>query len=93
VDCGSGAYRQRHWLGMSPAFPQLRVSRLLATQSDPERRNEILRHHPHPRRGVSHCCSTWRKANRTARYDYFADTDNRYALYNLAMIRANLGTW
>ena len=78
---------------MSPASPQRRVPRLLATQSDPEGRNEILSNHPHPRRGASHYCTTWRKADRTARYDYFADAENRYALYNLAMIRANLGSW
>ena len=60
------------------------LSRLLTGQPDPERRNEFLNHYPHPRRGISHFFTTWRQGNWKARYDFFAEGENRYGLYDLA---------
>ena len=37
-----------------------------------------------PRRGQSHFFTTWRQGNWKVRYDYFAQGDDRYGLYNLA---------
>jgi arylsulfatase A-like enzyme len=60
------------------------LTRLLSGQSEPKHRNEFLNHYPHPRRGKSHFFTTWRNANWKVRYAYFAEGDNRYALYDLA---------
>ena len=60
------------------------LTRLLTGQSDPEHRNEFLNHYPHPRRGQSHFFTTWRKDNWKVRYEYLAEGDKRYALYDLA---------
>jgi arylsulfatase A-like enzyme len=60
------------------------LTRLLAGQSDSEHRNEFLNHYPHPRRGLSHFFTTWRRGSWKVRYAYFAEGDNRYALYDLA---------
>lgn len=57
--------------------------RVLNGRPDPECRNEFLNHYPHPRRGMSHFFSTWRRGDWKVRYEYFADSDKRYALYNL----------
>ena len=59
------------------------LSRLLEGKSDRKRRAEFLNHYPHPRRGKSHFFTTWRKGSWKLRYDYFADADHRYGLYNL----------
>ena len=60
------------------------LKRLLSGQSDPERRNEFLNHYPHPRRGISHFFTTWREGDWKVRYEYFAEGDDRYGLYNLS---------
>jgi len=60
------------------------LSRLLTGNSDQERRDEFLNHYPHPRRGQSNFFTTWRKGIWKVRYDYFADADSRYGLYNLS---------
>ena len=57
---------------------------LLIGRSDPKHRNEFLNHYPHPRRGESHFFTTWRKGDWKVRYEYLAEGDKRYALYNLA---------
>ena len=60
------------------------LKRLLSGQSDPERQNEFLNHYPHPRRGISHFFTTWRKGDWKVRYEYLAKGNKRYGLYNLA---------
>ncbi len=60
------------------------LRRLLSGQSDSERRNEFLNHYPHPRRGISHFFTTWRKGDWKVRYEYFAEGAERYGLYDLA---------
>ena len=61
------------------------LSRLLSGQSDREHRNEFLNHYPHPRRGQSHFFTTWRKGNWKVIYQYLAEGEDRYALYDLAI--------
>ncbi|MCP4782995.1 MAG: sulfatase [Fuerstiella sp.] len=60
------------------------LSQLFSGQSDQKHRNEFLNHYPHPRRGQSHFFTTWRNGNWKVRYEYFAEGDDRYALYDLA---------
>jgi len=60
------------------------LGRLLTGQSDSEHRNEFLNHYPHPRRGESHFFTAWRTGDWKVRYEYFAEGNDRYALYDLA---------
>ena len=60
------------------------LARLLTGESNPEHRDEFLNHYPHPRRGQSHFFTTWRDGDWKVIYQYFAQGDDRYALYNLA---------
>ena len=60
------------------------LRRLLTGQSDPKHRGEFLNHYPHPRRGQSHFFTTWRRGDWKVRYDYLAEGDDRYGLYDLA---------
>jgi arylsulfatase A-like enzyme len=60
------------------------LKRLLTGQADPKHRNEFLNHYPHPRRGESNFFTTWRNGDWKVIYQYFAEGDNRYALYDLA---------
>jgi arylsulfatase A-like enzyme len=57
---------------------------LISGEVNAEHRNAFLNHYPHPRRGVSHFFTTWRDGNWKVIYDYFAEGDQRYALYDLA---------
>ena len=71
------------------------LHQLLIGKSDPRRRNEFLNHYPHPRRGQSHFFTTWRTGDWKVRYEYLAEGQERYALYNLARDRSesrNLAT-
>lgn len=61
------------------------LTQLLSGQTDPNHRNEFLNHYPHPRRGKSHFFTTWRRENWKVRYDYLAESENRYGLYNLSI--------
>ncbi len=60
------------------------LTRLLSGEADPKHRNQFLNHYPHPRRGQSHFFTTWRKADWKVRYEYFAESADRYGLYELA---------
>jgi arylsulfatase A-like enzyme len=60
------------------------LAQLLSGQSDSEHRNEFLNHYPHPRRGESHFFTAWRSGNWKVIYQYLAEGDDRYALYDLA---------
>ena len=60
------------------------LSFLLSGRPSSEHRNEFLNHYPHPRRGESHFFTTWRDGNWKVIYQYLAEGDDRYALYDLA---------
>lgn len=60
------------------------LTRILTGRSDPNHRNVFLNHYPHPRRGESHFFTTWREGDRKVRYEYLAEGDKRYALFDLA---------
>jgi arylsulfatase A-like enzyme len=60
------------------------LSGLLSEQSSPKHRNQFLNHYPHPRRGLSHFFTTWRKGNWKVIYEYLKQDSARYALYDLA---------
>jgi len=64
-------------------FDGQNLALLLSGQSDSQHRNEFLNHYPHPRRGQSNFFTTWRDGQWKVIYEYLADGDDRYALYDL----------
>ena len=60
------------------------LARLFSGESQPCHRKQFLNHYPHPRRGQSHFFTTWRDGDWKVIYQYLAEPDNRYLLFNLS---------